>query len=164
MARLTSDHKRLIVQRLATFATLTEIREELLQLGADASLSQIMYYDPDSKGTHVADEWRTLHAETRERFIVETAGIAISHQSFRLRELERLYRKTASGTRANVVLGAQLLKQAAEEVGGAFTNRREVTGKDGKPFAVALDVRFVRPQPATPAGVLDPSPAASDES
>ncbi len=32
----------------------------------------------------------------------------------------------------NMVLAAQLLEQAAKEMGNAFTNRRELTGKDGK--------------------------------
>ena len=32
-------------------------------------------------------------------------------------------------------LVAQLLEQAAKETGGAFTNRRELTGKGGGPIA-----------------------------
>jgi hypothetical protein len=31
----------------------------------------------------------------------------------------------------NMVLASSLLEQAAKEMGGAFTNRRELTGKDG---------------------------------
>ena len=32
---------------------------------------------------------------------------------------------------------AATLRQAAKELGGAFTNRREVTGKNGQPLAMA---------------------------
>jgi hypothetical protein len=31
-------------------------------------------------------------------------------------------------------LAVQLLKQAAEEMGGAYTNKREVSGRDGAPL------------------------------
>jgi hypothetical protein len=34
----------------------------------------------------------------------------------------------------NMALAAQLIEQAAKESGGAFTNRREMTGKDGAPL------------------------------
>ena len=45
--------------------------------------------------------------------------------------------------KGNFPLAAQLHKQAAEEMGNAYTNRRELTGKDGKdlpapPPAVAI--------------------------
>ena len=34
----------------------------------------------------------------------------------------------------NFVLAAEILKQAAKEVGDVYTNRREKTGKDGGPI------------------------------
>src|SRR5260370_39199589 len=37
-------------------------------------------------------------------------------------------------------LAAQLLKQAAEEMGGAYTSRREISGKDGVPVGPAVVV------------------------
>ncbi len=37
-----------------------------------------------------------------------------------------------------MVLASSLLKQAAEEVGGSYTNRRELTGKDGKDLPVPV--------------------------
>ena len=38
----------------------------------------------------------------------------------------------AAERKGNYPLAAALNKQAAEEMGNAYTNRREVTGKDGK--------------------------------
>ena len=38
----------------------------------------------------------------------------------------------------NMVLASSLLKQAAEEVGGSYTNRRELTGKDGRDLPVPV--------------------------
>ena len=44
---------------------------------------------------------------------------------------------TAAEDRGNMPLAAQLLEQAAKEMGNAFTNRHELTGKDGKDLPVA---------------------------
>ncbi|WP_237143578.1 hypothetical protein [Phyllobacterium zundukense] len=39
-------------------------------------------------------------------------------------------------TQGNMVLAANLLEQAAKEVGDAFTNRRALVGADGGPVEV----------------------------
>ena len=46
------------------------------------------------------------------------------------RNLER------ADSRGNAAMVSTLLEQAAKELGGAFTNKRELTGKDGQPLAV----------------------------
>lgn len=130
MAKLKKDAKVLIVQRLATFVTPTEIVAELKEMGVEATIQQVVYYDPATKGTDLAPEWRTLHGHTRAAFTKESAGIAITHKSFRLQELLRLYRKASSGARPNIVLAKELLEQAAKEMGEAYTNRRVVTAGD----------------------------------
>ncbi len=132
MATLKNEHKRLIVQRLATFVSATDIQRELQDAGVAVSFSQIAYYDPQSAGTDLAESWRTLHAETRNRFIEDTSSIAITHQAYRLRELLDMQREARK--KKNYPLAASLLKQAAEDFGGAYTNKREVTGRDGRPL------------------------------
>jgi len=49
-----------------------------------------------------------------------------------LRALQRMADKAE--TQGNTGLAAQLYKQAAEEVGNAYTNRRELSGPGGKPI------------------------------
>ena len=132
MATLKSEHKRLIVMRLATWVKPTEIKQELQELGVVVSLPQIAYYDPQSKGTDLAPEWQQLHALTREQFLKDTAHIAISHRSYRLQELGDMYAKSKQGK--NYPLAASLLEQAAKETGDSYTNKRELTGKDGEPL------------------------------
>ncbi|PLU18353.1 hypothetical protein BMJ31_20250, partial [Sinorhizobium medicae] len=66
----------------------------------------------------------------------DTATIAISHRAVRLRALQRMAEKAE--IQSNMVLAASLLKQAAEEVGNAYTNRRELTRKDGKDLPVPV--------------------------
>ena len=94
-------------------------------------------YDPTTvNGSELSAPLKKLFRETRERYLKETADIAIAHQGFRLRELERMYRNVGR----NAELGAKLLEQAAKEVGGMFSNvsRRELTGKNGAPVAVEM--------------------------
>lgn len=144
MAKLKKDAKVLIVQRLATFVTPTEIVAELKELGVVATIQQVVYYDPSTKGTDLAPEWRTLHADTRAKFTKESAGIAITHKSFRLQELLRLYRKAVGATRPNIVLAKELLEQAAKEMGEAYTNRRIVTA--GDPITELAKVLGITPE------------------
>ncbi|MQV45441.1 DUF2280 domain-containing protein, partial [Sinorhizobium medicae] len=61
---------------------------------------------------------------------------AISHRAVRLRGLQRMAKKAE--IQGNMELAASLMKQAAEEVGNAYTNRRELTGKDGKDLPVPV--------------------------
>ena len=76
------------------------------------------------------EKWKALFEETRKTFLEDTATIAISHRAVRLRALQRMSEKAEM--QGNMVLAASLLEQAAKEVGDSFTNRRELTGKDGK--------------------------------
>lgn len=130
MPALKNEHKRLIVQRLATFVSYTEIIEELQTFGVAASMSQIAYYDPQCKNPKLGQEWRELYKETRAAFTRDTSDIAVAHKSFRLRELGRMYRKASGGARPNMMLAKELLEQAAKEVGEAYTNRRVLTAGD----------------------------------
>lgn len=94
-------------------------------------------HDPNKKAASgLAPKWRALFEETRKTFLEDTASIAISHRAVRLRALQRMADK-AEG-QGNMVLASSLLKQAAEEVGGSYTNRRELTGKDGKDLPVPV--------------------------
>lgn len=58
----------------------------------------------------------------RERFTAETADIPIAHRAYRLRALGRMAEKAES--MKNIALTAQLLEQAAKEVGDIYVNRQ----------------------------------------
>lgn len=133
MATLTDQQKAFIVERLACWSTPAQIREELQEtFKLDVPASTILRYDPTTvQGEkELGKKWKELFHETRERFLKETAAIPIAHQSYRLQELWRMYRKAGR----NSDLGAKLLEQAAREVGGHYTNRRELTGANGGPI------------------------------
>jgi hypothetical protein len=128
VAKLTTEHKRAIVQRLAMFATPAEVQTALREeFSVEVTASQVLYYDP-AASPDLAREWRELFAAIRERVVRETGDVAIAHRSMRLRWLERLARKAEQ--MGNVALAKELLEQAAKEQGDVFTNKREskVTG------------------------------------
>ncbi len=142
--RFTSEHQRFVVQGLACFLAPSEIRDGLKERwGIEASLSRIVYYDPTAAGTRLSQALRDLYDETRKRFIEETTDLAISHRTFRLRQLQSMATKLeakASETK-NPQLAKDLMKtaaemyeQAAKEMGNLYSNRRELTGRDGGPI------------------------------
>lgn len=135
MAALKAEHKTLIVTLLATFRTPTEVRKELKErFRIEASLQQIQYYDPRTAqgGRELSAEWRTLFEETRKRYIEGEAEVACSHRRYRLERIQRLLDHDTYSKSPKTVI--ELLELAAKESGGALTNRRELTGKDGGPI------------------------------
>lgn len=137
MAVLKEEAKLLLVQSLACFDTPTQAAELVKQeLGIAISRMQAAAYDPTKPaGRNLSEKWRAVFDSTREKFLSDVASVPIAHQAFRLRALQRQFERAEA--RGNTPLAAQLLEQAAKEMGGSLTNRRELTGRDGKPIAMA---------------------------
>jgi hypothetical protein len=137
-AKLTDEVKTYIVQALACFDSPSVVAAAVKkEFSVEASRQLVESHDPNKKAASgLAPKWRVLFEETRKTFLEDTASIAISHRAVRLRALQRMADKAE--TQGNMVLASSLLKQAAEEVGGSYTNRRELTGKDGKDLPVPV--------------------------
>ena len=137
-AKLSDEVKTYIVQALACFDSPSVVAAAVKkEFGVDVSRQLVESHDPNKKAASgLAPKWKVLFEETRKTFLEDTATIAISHRAVRLRALQRMADKAE--TQGNMVLASSLLKQAAEEVGGAYTNRRELTGKDGKDLPVPV--------------------------
>lgn len=136
-AKLTDEMKTYIVQALACFDTPSQVVEAVnREFGLTITRQHVAKYDPTKvSGAKVAPKWRAIFEQARKSFIEDSSQIAIAHRSTRLRALQRMATK-AEG-KGNFPLAAQLHKQAAEEMGNAYTNKREITGKDGKDLPVA---------------------------
>ncbi|HLW78576.1 MAG TPA: DUF2280 domain-containing protein [Terriglobia bacterium] len=131
MAQLTDEEKTLVVQELACFATPSEAAATVAEtFGTTPDRMQCWKYHPDNN-PRLPDRWRVLFAATREKFLADTAAVGIAHRNFRLRRLDAYLRHAES--KKNHPLAIQILKQAAEEVGGALTNERRVSRPDGGP-------------------------------
>ena len=115
----------MIVQRLARFATPTEASEAVKEeFGLDVPRQQCALYDPDNAvAKDLSQKWRDLFWATRKQFQERFARIGIQHRAVRLEVLDDMMRKARRAK--NYPLAAQLLKQAAEEVGDVYTNKRE---------------------------------------
>lgn len=136
MATLTDDVKAFIVQSLACFDTQAQVIAAVKQeFGVVVTPQQCNAYSPTTKnGARMSGRLKQLYDETRKRFLEDASQIPIANQTFRLRAMNRLLTKAEAA--GNAALAAQLLEQAAKEIGGAFTNRRELTGKGGTPIAI----------------------------
>lgn len=143
-AKLSDEVKAFIVQSLACFDSPSTVAKAVkAEYGQEISRQLVESHDPNKvAASGLAAKWRVLFTETRKKFLEDTSQIAVSHRSVRLRALQRMAEK-AEG-QGNMVLAANLLEQAAKEVGDSYTNRRELTGKDGKDL----------PTPVTPVTIF----------
>lgn len=100
--------------------------------------SHVFYYDA-SKNSKIHKKWKEIFDVTRKNFLEDVSTIPIANRAYRMRELDRIYgnQKRQSAKLQNPVEMRATLKQAAEEEGGAFTNRRELTGRNGEPVQIA---------------------------
>ncbi|MQX75977.1 DUF2280 domain-containing protein [Sinorhizobium medicae] len=130
-AKLSDEVKTYIVQALACFDSPSVVAAAVKkEFEVDVS------HDPNKKAASgLAPKWKALFEETRKTFLEDTASIAISHRAVRLRALRMADKAETQG---NMVLATSLMKQAAEEVGKAYTKRRELAGKDGKDLPVPV--------------------------
>lgn len=129
---LPREVRRFIVQRLARFDSPSEVAVAVKEeYGLEVSRQRVAHYDPEH-GRDVAEEWIELHAATRAEFIRDVSRVGLAHQVVRLVALDQIYRRAVG--KGNDVLALQVLEQAAKERGGAYTSRRELTGRDGMPL------------------------------
>jgi hypothetical protein len=135
-SKLSDLQKSFVVRRVAAFEPASAIRDALKrEHGVEITAQGVERYDPTkAAGVNLADRWRVMFDESRATYLSDQAGIGISHRAVRLRAIDRMAAKAESMN--NMSLAAQLLEQAAKEVGGMYTNRREHIGADGKGLAV----------------------------
>ncbi|PIK75555.1 DUF2280 domain-containing protein [Pseudomonas sp. 382] len=124
MAALSNDVKAFIVQALACFDTPSQVAEAVQkEFSITVTRQQVETHDPTKySGKGLAKRWVTLFEDTRKRFREETAEIPIANRAYRLRALGRMAEKAES--MKNMALTAQLLEQAAKEVGDVYVNRQ----------------------------------------
>lgn len=133
MAALRKEVKLFIVRSLAVFNTPEEtaklVNEEYKDL--NVSRQQCERYDPTKRaGQDLSQELRKEFEITRSEFLAKPNNIPIANLSVRLQQLESQYQKHSK----NRVAALNILRQAAEDVGGKYTNKTELTGAGGDPL------------------------------
>ncbi|MET0364136.1 MAG: DUF2280 domain-containing protein [Sphingobium sp.] len=136
-APIPDEIKVFIINALAAFDTPSQVVSAVKEeFGVEVSRQAVEGHDPNKHaGRNLSTKWRDMFETARAAFINEATSVPIAHRSTRLRALYRMAQ--AAEKKGNYPLAAALNKQAAEEMGGAFTNRRELTGKDGKDLPAA---------------------------
>lgn len=127
MATLSNKHKAFIVRELAHFEKPTDIQEEFNErFNVEVSLSQISYYNPNNAqgSRQLAQDWKELFNESRRKFIEGINEEPIAHKRYRLKKLQKAAEKFENMKNYKGV--AEILEQAAKEVGGAYTNKKEI--------------------------------------
>ncbi|CAD9195553.1 MULTISPECIES: DUF2280 domain-containing protein [Acinetobacter] len=132
MAVLKKEVKLFIVRSLAVFNTPTETAELVHQdYGVVVTKQQCEKYDPTKRsGENLSPELKAEFEATREEFLEKPKNIPIANLSVRLQRMENQYQKHGK----NRVAALSILKQAAEDVGGKYTNKQEITGAGGGPL------------------------------
>jgi hypothetical protein len=133
-AKLTDAQQTFIVQALACFDTPSEVVAAVKhEFGVSLSRQNVERYDPTkSAAKDIAKKWKALFAATRKTFLERLQSIPIAHRSFRLRAIGRMAENAER--QMNYALAAQLLEQAAKEVGDGHTNKRQLTGASDGPI------------------------------
>ena len=132
MATLKEPVKIFIVQSLACRDTPQEVAEAVKQeFKIELDRRQCASYDPTKPaGQNLSKKFVQLFNETREKFDAGLIDIPIANKHFRLKQYQKQLERNAK----NTVMSLKILEQAAKDIGGQFTNRQEITGKDGKPI------------------------------
>lgn len=131
MADLTDAQKIEIVSMLAAFRDVTTILEHFrLVHDLDLTHKQVGSYDPTRSYYEAGDNYRDLFDAKRKAYIEDVATIPIANQGFRLNLLHEQAMQAIKDKKP--ALAAQLLEQAAKEVGGVLTNQREVKVDDNR--------------------------------
>ena len=130
MAALKEPVKIFIVQSLACRDTPQEVADLVSQeFGIKIDRKQIQTYDPTkAAGKNLSKKFVELFHKTRADFDEGLVDIPIANKHYRLKQ----YQKQLERNSKNTVMSLKILEQAAKDVGGQFTNRQEITGKDGK--------------------------------
>lgn len=120
--KLTEEQKLFVVQRLALFETPKEVIKALKdEYNYDISYQALQAYDPTKvNGATLAKRLKAFFFDTRKKFLDDLTAIPIANKAYRLKVLDRLAKDNKSPQ-----LIAQVLEQAAKEVGEAYTNKQK---------------------------------------
>lgn len=134
MARLNKRVKLYIVRSLATYETPSEtargVQEEF---GIEVTKQQCEAYDPTKKtGQDLSEEFKTEFYRVRKEMNDNLSSIPIANIAYRLMRLQKFI--DLAQFKENPVIVPSLMEQAAKEVGGLYTNRKEITGAGGGPL------------------------------
>ena len=130
--KINDEQRAFLVEQIACFASPKEAADALyLEFGVEVTPQNVEKYDHTKQaGKRCAEKWRVLYVVTREAFRKHIADrVPHAEKAYRVRKLAKA--ADAFENAGKYVAMASMLEKVAKELGGAYTNRREHTGKDG---------------------------------
>lgn len=131
VAELTEEMKLAVVQGIARCRSYSEVVVHLAEeYDVQTVVQHIRHYDPGHPQFNAGEKWRLIFDETRKAYLEEVSTVPAANQGFRLQALQegiedaRKHKKWA--------LMAMLIEQASKEVGGVFTNARDLRISDSR--------------------------------
>ncbi|OHC95566.1 MAG: hypothetical protein A2792_03485 [Sphingomonadales bacterium RIFCSPHIGHO2_01_FULL_65_20] len=124
---LSEEQKAWIVIQYARMRSAWQIRRDFKEIwGGELDRKQVHRYNPASSCNYGRgmQKWQGLFDEEREKFLDQVNRIPIANLAVRLDRLETMCVNAME--KGNSAMAANLIEQAAKEVGGLFTNRREI--------------------------------------
>lgn len=125
MAKLSEEAKAFVVDRLAMYDTPSTVAAAVKEhFGIEVPRQQVETYDARRPGKKPAAKWVRRFEATRAQYREQVDDIGIAHRAVRMRRLERMANRAEE--RGNLPLAAQLLEQAAKEMGESYSNKRSI--------------------------------------
>jgi hypothetical protein len=162
VAELSEHHKEAIVLLLARYRTPAEValvmREEF---ELELAIQQIVKYDPSRPVYEAGERWLPVFEAARKAYIEDAAAVPVANQGFRLNLLQQGI--DAAKKSKNWKLVAELTEQASKEVGGVFTNIRDLnvnqTGRARRELlASAIAEHYTKTNGPQPQATDQPAP------
>jgi hypothetical protein len=134
--KLKPEQQVFIVQCLARFMSPTEVvlavKEEF---SFEIKRELVRHYNPE-QSDDVAEQWKTLFEQERKTFLEKIERIGVSHLVDRLDQIQGVIARARRTRNDDLLLRA--LRQAAEDEGGAYTNKKEISGPKGGVIPVSI--------------------------
>jgi hypothetical protein len=133
--KLKDKHRAFLVKQLACYSGPKEAADALKeQFGIEIDPRTVEHYDPTkSLGQNLAKRWKALFADCRKWFLEHIEeSIPIANKAVRLKKAAKAV--SAFEAKGNYVGMLDAMEYVAKEVGNVHTNRREVSGPNGKPI------------------------------
>lgn len=131
MATLTDTQKEEVVTLLAMFRRPADVVAYMqVEWGIEIDRFQVRSYDPTNPRYEAGSKWREIFSAKRKCYVEEVASIPIANQGYRMNLLNEMTTKAIA--QGQIALAAQLLEQAAKEMGRSMTNQSELRITDNR--------------------------------
>lgn len=126
MQTLEPDVQLYIIERLAHFATPTQVQGEIVKQwdGLKPSLQAIAAYNPASlAGQRLSPEYKALFAHARDAFLADRDAIGLSHANYRRKRLQEIIDHPLHGQ--NPMLVRDIIELCEKVDGGMYRKEKQ---------------------------------------